>query len=98
MTPKTQLKNKRIPINNIQYPSNRNSKKRDIINGGQKPINKTSEEKFPELKIWVFILKCPLSIWHISTIFQKTEHKEKISDLLERKSREGGYQIRNIRN
>lgn len=39
-----------MPIQEIQYPRNRDSKKKEIINGGQKTIHKIIEEKFPELK------------------------------------------------
>lgn len=54
---KNVLKKQRTPVHNIQYPSNRNSKKRDIINRGQKSINKINEEKFPELKDMDFHIK-----------------------------------------
>ena len=56
-TKKNVVKKQRTPVHNIQHPSNRNSKKRNIINRGQKSINKINEEKFPELEDMDFHVK-----------------------------------------
>lgn len=60
-----------MTIQDIKYPSNRDSKKREIINGGQKSINKIVEEKFSELKDMGY---------HIKRALQYLVHGHKISE------------------
>ena len=46
-----------MPIQDIKYPTNRDSKERNNKWRGENPTNKITEEKFPELKDGSFPIK-----------------------------------------